>query len=62
MIPPECGPGNAFVVCMLERSVFVCSRGNGSGTRVPVRRVHGMYVWECPGCVVRAAGGRVGPG
>lgn len=48
-IPPECRPGNACVMCVLVRSVYVWRRGNGSGTCVRVRRVRGVYVWECLG-------------
>jgi hypothetical protein len=52
---PSAEPGTR-VWCVLVRSVYVCRRGNGSGTCVSVSRGRGVNVWKCLGCVVRAAG------
>lgn len=58
---PACGSGNACVVCVLVRSVYVCE-GVGTGPeRVSVRCVRDVYVRECLGLVVCASGGCVGP-
>lgn len=56
-----CGSGNACVVCVLVRFVYVCE-GVGTGPeRVSVRCVRDVYVWECLGLVVCTSGGCVGP-
>lgn len=58
---PACGSGNACVVCVLVRSVYVCE-GVGTGPeRVSVRCVRDVYVRECLGLVGCASGGCVGP-